>query len=354
MREKEVDYIVVGQGLAGSCLALQLLYRHKRILVIDKTDPHSATQVAAGLFNPVSGAKMVKTWMADALFPYLHEFYRKAEYETGARFFFPMPVYRPFVSPEEQNEWMGRSADPVWTDFIDAVQTGAINTHQVKNPHGGILLKQCGYVHTQRFTRAVSKHVRTHACALNENLDEDLVHLENGRVRYREWSASRIVFCQGDKARSGEFFSWLPLRPLKGETLTIRTDEPVTTIYNRGVYLVPDIWKVGATYSPTDQTPQVTEKATLEICEKLNELISFPYEITGQEWGIRPVTPDRRPILGPHPDIEQFAVFNGLGTKGVSLAPYFSGILCDWMEHGNPLHYSVSVSRYKSLYSKSA
>ena len=76
---KKFDFIVVGQGLAGSAVALQLLKRNRKILVIDRLNPNSSSRVAAGLFNPVTGRNLVKTWMADELFSSLHAFYREAD-----------------------------------------------------------------------------------------------------------------------------------------------------------------------------------------------------------------------------------------------------------------------------------
>src|SRR5690606_2397630 len=107
----EVDYIIVGQGLAGSAVAIQLLKHHKRIVVFDDPTANVSSRIAAGLFNPVTGKKMARTWLADELFPYLATYYREVEALTGSRFFYPMPIYRPFISVEEQNEWMARSVD---------------------------------------------------------------------------------------------------------------------------------------------------------------------------------------------------------------------------------------------------
>jgi glycine/D-amino acid oxidase-like deaminating enzyme len=84
-----------------------------------------------------------------------------------------------------------------------------------------------------------------------------------------------------------------------------------------------------------------------ELTEKLDELISFPYTIINQSWGMRPSTLDRRPILGPHPDHQSVVIFNGLGTKGVSLAPYFSHVLAEWLEKGTPINKEVDIQRYK-------
>lgn len=343
----EYDYILVGQGLAGSCLALQLLEKGNRILVVDQYDEHAATQVAAGLFNPITGRVMSRTWKADLLFPYLHEFYRKAEALTGEMFFYPMPLYRPFVSVEEQNEWMGKSANAEFADYIESVSITPVQSDQVKNPYGGLILKQCGYLDTIAFTRAVRKYIFQKGAVLPESFNErELTFSEKG-ASYRNHQAKKIVFCQGVQALSGKLFSWLPIRQLKGETLTLQTDQIISTIYNRGVYVVPGIWKVGATYQANDLTPITTPHARAELSQKLEELVSFPYKIVTQSWGMRPTTPDRRPILGSHPEQSKAVVFNGLGTKGVSLAPYFSGVLAAWLENDSPINKEVDIDRYK-------
>ncbi|MBX2967460.1 MAG: FAD-dependent oxidoreductase [Cyclobacteriaceae bacterium] len=352
MTEKQVDYIIVGQGLAGSCLALHLLLRKKRVLIVDEPNPNAASVVAAGLFNPITGRQMGKTWLADDLFPYLHQFYSEAEKFLQQQFFFPMPLYRPFVTVEEQNEWMGRSADDNYTAYLSEVNSRPVHEQIVKNPFGGLMLKQCGYLDTHIFLKAVRHYFQSTGSVVTEPFDEEALDMANG-VRYRGWGASKVIFCAGEKARSSRYFSWLPVRPLKGETLSVSPDVKPSIILNRGVYVVPGIWKVGATYNKHDQAPGNTEAGFRELKEKLDELAGFSYAITGREWGFRPTTPDRRPILGPHPEFEQLIIFNGLGTKGVSLAPYFSNVLTNWLESGAPINQSVSVSRYKSVYSKS-
>lgn len=341
------DYLIVGQGLAGSCVALQLLKQGKRILVIDQYNEHAATQVAAGLFNPITGRLMAKTWKADVLFPYLHEFYRAAELFTGERFFYSMPVYRPFISIEEQNEWMGKSARADLAAYIETVEVTSAERTLVKNPYGGLTLKQCGYLDTMKFTHAVRKHLLQQDALLDQMFDETALTFTEQGVEYGKIRTGRIIFCQGVAALSGKLFSWLPIRSLKGETLTLQTDQHISMIYNRGVYVVPDIWKVGATYQANDLTPEVTSLARLELTEKLDALISFPYQIVNQSWGMRPTTPDRKPILGPHPEQSKAVIFNGLGTKGVSLAPYFSGVLTDWLENKAPINKEVDIERYK-------
>lgn len=341
------DYIIVGQGLAGSCLALQLIKQKKKILVVDVFTENTATQVAAGLFNPITGRNMLKTWKADELFPYLHAFYTEAEQLTGEQFFNPMPLYRPFVSVEEQNEWMGKSINEELKAYLEKVYITPTQPHEVHNPFGGLMLKQCGYLHTTKFTQAVRSYIRHSGQVLEEIFDEAELMLHAEYVAYKKYRAHKIIFCQGIGALQGKLFSWLPIRSLKGETLTIKAQTEVSVIYNRGVYVVPGLWRVGATYQKQDTTQATTENARAELEAKLSELISFPYEITAQTWGMRPTTPDRKPILGAHPEHERVIVFNGLGTKGVSLAPYFSNVLASWLENNVPINKEVDIERYK-------
>lgn len=347
---KSFDYIIVGQGLAGAAVAVQLLKKNRSLLVIDQPVPHQASRVAAGLFNAITGRQLVKTWMADALFPYLHAYYPEVERETGKRFFFPMPLYRPFLSVAEQNEWMAKSADPSYQAYIDAVFTKPSRAG-VKDPFGGLLLRQCGYIDTISYLQAVRGWIERHNVFREEPFDErDLLFGAGEGVSYRGILARAVVLCQGTAA-SG-CIGGLPIRPLKGETLHVKSDFADTVIINRGVYVVPDGcgWRVGATYRAHDNIAASTPDARRELEEKLGELVDFSYVCDDQSWGFRPTTPDRRPVLGEVPGAPGLFIFNGLGTKGVSLAPYFSDVFIRWIENKTAMSKDVLLERYKSVY----
>ncbi|MBA4053241.1 MAG: glycine oxidase [Marivirga sp.] len=351
INSSHLDYIIVGQGLAGSAVAIQLMMRQKKILVIDQPLRNTSSNIAAGLFNPITGKKMVKTWMADKLFPYLHTHYRTVEALTGQKFFNPMPLYRPFLSYEEQNEWMAKSAEPQFQDYIEKVFTQSAFPGLL-DPFGGLLLKQCGYLDTRHYVESVRTMLRQQAIVLMEDADDSDLLINDDGIQYRTFTADKIIFCNG--THQNKWFHWLPLRPLKGEAIRIETAYPQELIINRGVYMVPanapGEWRVGATYNFQDNEPLVTGKARVELSEKLKELVSFPFNIVGQEWGLRPTTPDRRPIMGKHPACSRVYVFNGMGTKGVSLAPFFSEILIRSIENEEPLNKEVDIERYKLLY----
>lgn len=354
MNKPSVDYLIVGLGLAGSCMALQMMKRGRSFVVIDEPGHNKSTLVAAGLFNPVTGQNLVKTWMADVLFPYLAGFYRAAELLTGKSFFHPMPLYRPFSSVAEQNEWMGRSADPEFREIIESISP-APSVEGVRDPFGGLMLKNSGFLDTNMFVAAVCSKIAETASFRSTGFDYSKLVITGSGVSYEDISASRVIFCEGVRVISNPWFGQVPVRPLKGETIQIKSDYKKHVIINRGVYMVPGSnagqWRVGSTYHQKDRTETATAAARLELELKLNDLVSFSFQITSQDWGIRPTTTDRRPILGKHPEFEPLYIFNGLGTKGVSLAPYFSEVLLQWIENPREgLNKEVDVTRFKSLY----
>ncbi|HEY3401943.1 MAG TPA: FAD-dependent oxidoreductase [Ohtaekwangia sp.] len=347
-----IDYIVVGQGLAGSAMAFQLLKRKKRILVFDQPAQNNSSRIAAGLFNPITGKKLVRTWMADQLFPYLHTFYCEAEAETKTRFFFPMPLYRPFLSVEEQNEWMAKSADPRFEPYVEKVFLSTA-FHSVQDDFGGLLLRQSGYLDTKIYINAIRNLILEKGIYIENHFDQNQLKISEAGVHYGQYTAGNIIFCEGSVRN--KWFDWLPVRPLKGETIFVEAGITENVIFNRGVYAVPASqtgggWRVGATYNFQDAMEGCTTEARAELELKLDNLLAVPFESKGQEWGFRPTTPDRRPLLGRHPECDRILIFNGLGTKGVSLSPYFSEVLIHSIENGIALDKAVDIERYKSLY----
>lgn len=352
---RHVDCIIVGQGLAGSCFALQWIAKGHSCAVIDLPEMNQASRIAAGIFNPITGQNLVKTWMADDLFSFLHEFYRAAEDTIGQSFFYPMPLYTPFLNMEEQNDWMSRSVEKEYAPYIEQIFTTPFSD-SIHNPLGGWLGKKCGYIHTALFLDGVKRFIKQSGNIFIEaSFDTASLKIQPNGVGYKDLSAPCIVFCQGKE--NNPWFNWLPLGKLKGEIVTIQTSLKQKMIYNRGIYLVPgnepNEWVVGATYDPTFTSEHPSEEGRLFLKGKLDQLLTTKYLITSHRSGIRPTIRDRRPVIGCHPEHRSLLILNGLGTKGVSIAPYFSGILIQSMENGTAINKEVNIERYKSLYLKS-
>ncbi|MEX2593897.1 MAG: FAD-binding oxidoreductase [Anditalea sp.] len=345
----EVDFLLVGQGIAGTLLSYRLINAGKKVHVIDQAEKNNCSRAAAGIYNPVTGRKMVKTWNADLLFPEIEPFYRQLEQELKSKFLYKRPIYRPFGSIEELNEWMGHSGEESFKVYIEAIKTIPA-FKEVNDPHGGLLLGQSGYLDINTMLDRYTFWLKERGILTNEEFDEvELKFSEKGFV-YKNINAQSLIYANGMGAVKSKFFHWLPLRPNKGEILVIKQGFTPQEIINRGIFRItlPDrTIKVGSTYSVDNLGPGPTEKAKEEMLEKLEKLVNLPVEeILEHKAGIRPTTIDRRPILGKHPENRNVYIFNGLGAKGVSLAPYFSKIMLNLLIFGNEPHKEVNISRF--------
>lgn len=342
-----VDFLIVGQGIAGSVLALQLLKRGQRILVINNSKANRASSAAAGIYNPITGREMVKTWCAEDLFPYLTHFYQEAAQTLGSKFLHPMPIFRPFLTAQERSEWLTRAMKKDYTAFVAKVVGAAYHRENMLCQHGGIVLKQSGYLDVKSFLKATRAYLEARDAYLEADFLYD--HIRFGKhVSYQNIKACQVIFCEGPQATQNPFFSMLPFRLVKGELIVVALHQPLEVIYNRRVFVLPQVANqavVGATYDRQDLSLRLTEKARQILEERLRSTFSLAYTVREQRAGIRPATFDRRPLIGLHPRHPQIGIFNGLGTKGVSLAPYFAKKFVEHLLQQKELPLAVQMSR---------
>ena len=105
--QNEIDYIVVGQGIAGTFLSYCLLKEGKKVLVVDDDPVYSSSKVSAGIINYITGRRFVKTWMADTIIPFAKQTYLDMETLLGKKFYYPLGIYKPIFTEEELLEITG-------------------------------------------------------------------------------------------------------------------------------------------------------------------------------------------------------------------------------------------------------
>lgn len=354
MTVKEFDYLVVGQGIAGTVLAWHLLEAKKKVLIIGDKNLPCSSKVAAGIFNPLTGKKLVKTWMADNLFPYAASFYTNLEEKLGVKFRYPLPLYRPYRSIEEQNNYLAQTEDPAIAKYVSEQPDEQLPLDYIENPYGGLKVIQSGWIDLPVLLEASRIYFEQAGVYMEESFSaEDLTFSEQA-VGWKDCTFNKVILCQGAEALNNEFFNWLPFAPVKGQLLEIETEKILKPyIVNQGIFILPvseTKSKVGATYSWDPLDWNVTKEAEKELVDKLSSLIKVPFKIEGQLAGLRPSVKDRRPLIGIHPEHPNLVIFNGLGTKGVTLAPYFANNLMEHLEYEKELNPLVNIKRYFSLY----
>ncbi|WP_246853545.1 NAD(P)/FAD-dependent oxidoreductase [Rufibacter aurantiacus] len=348
------DYLVIGHGLAGAILTCFLEKSGKTVLVIDAPKASSASRVAAGLINPVAGKRFAKSWQVDAFLPAAAAFYQEMEDRYQTNLFFRKPILKLFSSPEEQNNWMGKSTDAAWDGYIETTHLQLPPSDSVHQELGGLLIQQGGYVALRTFLDARQQDLQSRGLFRAESFDFTRLELLSESVRYADVQARRIIFCEGAQGAQNPFFSWLPFSLNKGEILDINVpDFEASYIYNKAVYVVPlgqYHYRVGATYNWRNLEEQLTPEAREELSTKAQDILKKPFTVEKQYVGIRPAVRDRKPLVGQHPDHPQVGIFNGMGSKGVLMAPLLAQQFISALEQKTPLWPEVNIARYLSLY----
>lgn len=344
-----VDYIIVGLGLAGIAFCEELEATGKEFIVFEDNSQHSST-VAGGLYNPVILKRFTPVWNADEQLATALPFYEKLEKKLGTQFDEKIPVVRRFSAIEEQNMWFEASDKPKLSKYLD---TNLIqNTNEAVNaPFALGKVKETGKVHTRSLLNAYRNHLNQKNAFRNERFQYNDLQIQNNTITYHNIKAKKIVFCEGFGMKFNPYFNYLPLNGTKGELLFIKApDLKIEYVLKSSVFLIPqgnDIYTVGATYNWKDKTHKTTKEAKQELLEKLSKLIMCDYEVIDQVAGIRPTVIDRRPLVGKHPMHSELVVLNGLGTRGVMIAPTVAKQLYNHLELGEALPSDIDVKRFE-------
>lgn len=350
----DIDYLIVGHGIGGAAIAWHLRQLGKTFRIIHDSSAPSSSRVAAGICNPLTGKKLVKTWLADDLFPYSQSFYGNLEKELDSSFFHLTSLYRPYRSIEEQNTYLAQSADAAIAPYIGNAEDSDSISEYINMDFGALEVIRSGWVDLPLLLDKSQDFFSDKGQFLEGVFECEKLTITDDYVIWNGEKYGKLILCQGFGAVNNSLFNWLPFTPVKGEILEIETEKSVEPyIVNQGIFILPvseNKCRVGATYSWDPLDWKSTEHARNELDEKLRSLIKVPYKIAGQSAGIRPSVRDRRPLIGVHPEHSNVCIFNGLGTKGVTLAPFFANQLVQHLENNKELNPLVNIKRYFSLY----
>jgi|TARA_B110001469_G_scaffold111547_1_gene113800 glycine/D-amino acid oxidase-like deaminating enzyme len=341
------DILIVGQGLAGSLLALELEKRGKKVMILDNNPTVSSSKVAAGLYNPITGRKMVKTWLADELFPNLSNYYQALEKKMDARFHFSKTIYRPFNNIEEQNDWSLRTVELGYAPYIKSTFNHSMRIDQLLDPLGGFSVNDSGMVDVATLVSKCKKYFKTKELYTQCRMPSDALEMEEEKIKLGPFEAHQIIFCEGPMAVKNPLWSDLKFKLVKGEILDISCRLAIDYVVSKGIFMLPfkDYFRVGSTYDNQNQNEEPTDKGRRELLTRLSKLYKGNLEVLKHQAGLRPATFDRRPFVGFHAKHKNVGIFNGFGSKGVSLIPYFAMRLADHICFGKKIPFEVNPIR---------
>lgn len=348
----QAEYIIVGFGLAGMAITKELEDNGHSFVVLDDTSQISS-RVAAGVFNPVILKRFTPVWNADTQLENLFPFYADLEQRLGGEYLTYFDTLKVFKSVEDQNNWFMACDNPLLEKYLNP-KILKEEKKGIKHFEGFGAVKGTGRVFIKRVLDDYIAYLKNKNQFLEIPFHHEELEVKDDEVIYKDIVAKKVIFAEGYGLKKNPFFNNMPLTGTKGEMLFIKAPElQLTEQIKSTLFVLPmgeDVYWVGATFNWKDKTTLPTEAGRKEIVEKLDSMIDVPYEIIEQFGGIRPTVGDRRPLVGKHPIHQNLIVFNGLGTRGVMIAPTIAKELYQHMVNDVPLPKEININRFNKKY----
>lgn len=343
---KNVDYIIVGDGYAGLFFAHQLIKNNKSFVMFSE-GKKSASQVSAGIINPVVLKKFTTFWKAQEQIDFLKTSLKEIEVYTGENYLIDSRIHRIFHDENEQKLWLKKSENDELVRFLDK-NFDRLNI--VKNDFLTGKVNQSARLNVNGFFNGLFSFLKNKGKLINEKFDYSKINTANSI--YKDFQFKNILFCEGIGVKENPFFSEIAINPNKGHHIKVKLSEPIPeniTIKKKHFLFPTDngLYFYGGTYDREQMYHHVDDSAVEQLVKGLSEFYPYDFEIKEVNFGFRPTVKDRRPIIGRHAEYLNFYVFNGLGARGILNGCYFSKSLYDFIEEDFPLHEEVSLERFK-------
>ncbi len=350
-----MDVLVIGQGICGTFLGWWLEQAGLSFIVIDEDRPHTASRAAAGLINPVTGRRIVKTWMIDELLPFAENAYRDLGTALGVSGMRPVNVIDFFPTAQMRLAFLQRfEEDPQYLGLPTA-EHDLDDVFKYELGYG--IIGGCHLVDLPALLPAARRRMLEQDVLREERFEQAALQVTDSGIRYKDIEARMIVFCDGIESFHLPYFSRLPFAPNKGEALMVDIPRlgPDGKVFKKGIMLTPwrdGLYWVGSSYewSFTDEGPTELFRKRTEAA--LQDWLKLPFTVVEHIASVRPATLERRPFVGFHPLFPAVGILNGMGTKGCSLAPFFAYQLVEHITRGKVIQPDADVRRFLKILSR--
>jgi len=343
---ENVDYIIVGDGYAGLFFAHQLIKNNKSFVLYSE-GKKSASQVSAGIINPVVLKKFTTFWKAQEQIDFLKNSLKEIEAYTGENYLIEAPIHRIFHDENEQNLWLKKSGNE---DLINFLDKNFDRLNMVKNDFLTGKVNQSARLDVNGFFSGLFSFLENKGKLIREKFDYTKIDTSNSI--YKNFKFKNILFCEGTGVKNNPYFSDIAVIPNKGHHIKVKLSTPIpeNITIKKKHFLFPTyngLYFYGGTYDREQLHHHIDDSAVEQLVKGLSEFYPYAFAVEEVNFGFRPTVKDRRPIIGQHHQHKNLYVFNGLGARGILNGCYFSKSLYEFIENDIPLDEEVSLNRFK-------
>ena len=346
-----VDYLIIGQGISGTWLSYYLQKASKSFIVIDNAQPNSASRVAAGIINPVTGRRIVKTWMIDELLSFLIPAYEELGNELNIKAIEKKYLIDFHPTPQMKIAFDERVKENADLLFHPDDQWQYQNIFNYELGFGEV--DPCYVVNLKEILPAWRKKLLSNNQLLEEDFEITELKQADAGINYKNIKAEKIFFCDGIHSSQNPFFKNLPFALNKGEAILFEsTGIPTTHIFKKGMMITSieeNLFWLGSNYLWEFDDDKPTEQFKKQTETLLKSWLKVPFNIIDHKASVRPANVERRPFVGLHPVHKNIGILNGMGTKGCSLAPFFAKQLVDHLLYKKEILPEADIKRFSKI-----
>ncbi len=348
------DCVLIGGGVIGAASARALAARGKRILLLERAMPGGeASGAAAGMLAPQIEAEPDDPLLALAIaardaYPALTaELDRRTGINVGFRpggivlvAFDESDTARLRSLVDAQRE---RGLDAEWLD-----RAGLQRRHPGIGPQaaGAFLAPRDGCVNNVTLTAALLADATRYGAEIADHEEATELVTQGGRIvavataRRRYGTGAAVVSAGAWSAALPGLPRRLPVEPVRGQmaVVTWPAGEPAGVLFGRHAYVVPrgNDALLGSTMERAGYVTETTPGGLGDVFRETTALLpALAAQSLRQVWaGLRPMTPDGRPILGADPEVAGLVYATGHGRNGILLGPLTGEIVRDLVLDG--------------------
>jgi len=350
------EYLIIGQGIAGTLISYTLWKQGKSFLVIDNENGAARASVVAGaIINPVNVNRWTAAPQVGSIVQTALHTYKNFEETLGCSLIEETGMLV-FHEDAAQRHLFARQHLRSQTYLAEPAEVEIQIANRFFNDDFGLAkVHPLWKVDAAKLLLAWADFLQHRGWLLQERFEiERCIHTPES-IFYNNIHAKKIIFCEGASGTLNPFFEQLPFTKNRGEALLLSIPAlPPEYIYHRGIRLVPTaegLFWCGSNYqwSYDDLLPDQNWRNQTEI--KLRQWLNIPFRVVDHLVAERPTTEGQVFLAGVHPHMPSAVIFNGLGTKGFSYGPVLANALCSKLNAGDdaplaalagPLHKWIS------------
>lgn len=359
MAERTTDVLIMGGGIIGLAIALELRQQGAEVTVISRDFQAAASHAAAGMLAPHAeglqpGPMLDLCRRSLALYP---DWCQKLETLTG-KFsgYWPSGILAPTFGPDRPPCAPDAPADWLEANAIAQYQAGLSPAVT-----GGWWFPEDAQVDNRALTQALRLAVQDLGAELVEGVRVRGIQQRSRTVQRistdsaGDFAARHYVLATG--AWSHELLP-LPVHPRKGQMACLRVPagyphpQPLQRVlFGEHIYIVPrqdGRIILGATSEDVGFAPHNTPAGVQQLLHQAMRLYPVLADFALEEcwWGFRPTTPDHLPILGQGP-CANLTLATGHHRNGILLAPITAHLIAGAIQgESQPLLQSFSWERF--------